>query len=63
MEGKFKADQWSGEVWEDIDLIALNLLILAYFSPIHTTGQRYIYSGGMDGRVCMWDIVTGERSE
>ncbi|KAG1664335.1 hypothetical protein FOA52_011649 [Chlamydomonas sp. UWO 241] len=35
-------------------------LIRAYFSPLHTTGQRYVYSGGMDGSVRMWDIVTGE---
>ncbi|GAX82117.1 hypothetical protein CEUSTIGMA_g9545.t1 [Chlamydomonas eustigma] len=35
-------------------------LIRAYFSPEFTTGQRYIYSGGMDGCVRMWDIVTGE---
>eukprot|EP00798_Chlamydomonas_sp_ICE-L_P015435 gene15435-21521_t len=36
-------------------------LIRAYFSPAHTTGQRYIYSGSADGGVNVWDIVTGEQ--
>jgi hypothetical protein len=30
-------------------------LIRSYFSPMHTTGQRYIYSGSSDGSVfSMW---------
>ena len=31
-------------------------LIRAYFSPLHTTGQRYIYAGGMDGSVRMYVV-------
>ncbi|CAM9357835.1 unnamed protein product [Discosporangium mesarthrocarpum] len=35
-------------------------LIRCYFSPEHSTGQRFIYSGSSDGRVCIWDLLTGE---
>mmetsp|Transcript_40126 Transcript_40126/g.39712 ORF Transcript_40126/g.39712 Transcript_40126/m.39712 type:complete len:154 (+) Transcript_40126:696-1157(+) len=34
--------------------------IRAYFSPKETTGQRYIYTGGSDGSVHIYDILTGE---
>lgn len=34
-------------------------LIRAYFSPAHTTGQRYIYAGSANGSVTMWDVVGG----
>ncbi|CAM9830950.1 unnamed protein product, partial [Phaeothamnion confervicola] len=37
----------------------LQTLIRCYFSPEHTTGQRYIISGSHDGRVRIWDSVTG----
>lgn len=29
----------------------LQTLIRAYFSPVHTTGQRFIYTGSVDGTV------------
>jgi hypothetical protein len=29
----------------------LQTLIRAYFSPAHTTGQRYVYTGSADGSV------------
>ena len=32
----------------------LQTLIRAYFSPLATTGQRYIYSGSADGSVYIW---------
>jgi len=35
-------------------------LIRAYFSPLATTGGRYVYSGSGDGSVCFWDLQTGE---
>ena len=35
-------------------------LIRAYFSPLATTGGRYVYSGSADGSVCFWDLQTGE---
>lgn len=35
-------------------------LIRAYFSPRHSTGQRFIYSGSANGCVCIWDVITGE---
>ncbi|CAN0358778.1 unnamed protein product [Ascophyllum nodosum] len=38
----------------------LQTLIRCYFSPAHTTGQRFVMSGSSDGRVCIWDILTGE---
>lgn len=38
----------------------LQTLIRCYFSPQHTTGQRFVMSGSSDGRVCVWDILTGE---
>ncbi|KAL3157892.1 hypothetical protein ABBQ32_012303 [Trebouxia sp. C0010 RCD-2024] len=37
----------------------LTTLIRAYFSPLHTTAQRFIYAGSADGSVYMYDVVTG----
>ncbi|PNH08963.1 LEC14B protein [Tetrabaena socialis] len=34
-------------------------LIRAYFSPAHTTGQRFIYTGSVEGGVHVYDVVTG----
>jgi len=38
----------------------LRTLIRCHFSPRHTTGQRYIYTGSQCGAVHIYDIVTGE---
>ena len=38
----------------------LQTLIRAYFSPAHTTGQRFVYSGSHDGAVYVYDLVTGQ---
>lgn len=35
-------------------------LIRCRFSPIHSTGQRYIYSGSADGAVYLYDVLTGD---
>lgn len=37
-----------------------NTLIRCKFSPSFTTGQRYIYTGCANGRVIIYDILTGE---
>ncbi|XP_031559643.1 DDB1- and CUL4-associated factor 11-like isoform X2 [Actinia tenebrosa] len=37
-----------------------NTLIRCYFSPTHTTGQRYIYTGCSSGSVVIYDILTGK---
>ncbi|CAM9799462.1 unnamed protein product, partial [Ectocarpus sp. 13 AM-2016] len=41
----------------------LQTLIRCYFSPAHTTGQRFVMSGSADGSVCIWDILTGNMVE
>ncbi|EFJ51643.1 hypothetical protein VOLCADRAFT_103278 [Volvox carteri f. nagariensis] len=38
-------------------------LIRAYFSPAHTTGQRFVYTGCATGGVHVYDIVTGQEVE
>lgn len=40
--------------------VVTRTLIRARFSPLHSTGQRYIYCGSSDGRVVIYDIITGE---
>jgi DDB1- and CUL4-associated factor 11 len=37
----------------------LQTLIRCHFSPLETTGQRYLYSGSGDGSVYIFDILTG----
>ncbi|CAK4068169.1 unnamed protein product [Aphanomyces euteiches] len=34
-------------------------LIRCYFSPMHSTGQRFIYTGSADGEVVIYDVLTG----
>lgn len=38
----------------------LHTLIRCYFSPMHSTGQRYIYSGCSTGAVVVYDALTGK---
>ncbi|XP_054274991.1 DDB1- and CUL4-associated factor 11-like isoform X1 [Macrosteles quadrilineatus] len=38
----------------------LQTLIRCHFSPSHTTGQRFIYTGCASGRVVIYDLLTGE---
>lgn len=38
----------------------LQTLVRAYFSPVESTGQRYIYTGSTDGTVYIYDVVSGE---
>ncbi|KAG2423726.1 hypothetical protein HXX76_015115 [Chlamydomonas incerta] len=38
-------------------------LIRAYFSPAHTTGQRFIYTGSVEGGVHVYDVLTGQEVE
>jgi DDB1- and CUL4-associated factor 11 len=38
----------------------LSTLIRCQFSPIETTGQRYIYTGSSDGRIHIYDLLTGD---
>ncbi|GAB0098292.1 DDB1- and CUL4-associated factor 11 [Sergentomyia squamirostris] len=35
-------------------------LLRAKFSPVHTTGQRYIYTGCGTGYLVIYDVLTGE---
>ena len=37
----------------------LQTLIRAYFSPLASTGQRFIYTGSVDGTIHVYDVVTG----
>lgn len=37
----------------------LQTLIRCYFSPAHSTGQRYIYTGSSDTTVYIYDLVSG----
>lgn len=39
----------------------LRTLIRCYFSPAHSTGQKYIYTGSHDSCVYIYDVVSGER--
>lgn len=38
----------------------LQTLIRAYFSPLHTTGQKYVYCGSSNGRCVIYDVLTGK---
>ncbi|KAI5680355.1 hypothetical protein M9H77_01582 [Catharanthus roseus] len=37
----------------------LRTLIRCYFSPEHSTGQKYIYTGSHDSCVYIYDLVSG----
>ena len=38
----------------------LQTLIRCHFSPLNTTGQKYVYTGSADGKVFIYDLLTGE---
>lgn len=38
----------------------LSTLIRCQFSPIETTGQRYVYTGSSDGKIHIYDLLTGD---
>ena len=38
----------------------LSTLIRCQFSPIETTGQRYVYTGSSDGRLHIFDLLSGD---
>ncbi|CAH1269756.1 DCAF11 [Branchiostoma lanceolatum] len=38
----------------------LHTLVRCRFSPVHTTGQRFIYSGCSTGSVVVYDVLTGK---
>ena len=38
----------------------LSTLIRCQFSPKETTGQRYVYTGSSDGKVHIYDLLTGD---
>lgn len=39
----------------------LQTLIRCYYSPLHSTAQRFIYTGSSDGHVMIYDTLTGNR--
>ncbi|XP_024386773.1 LEC14B protein isoform X2 [Physcomitrium patens] len=41
--------------------LVLRTLIRCYFSPLASTGQKYIYTGSHDGCVYIYDLVTGKQ--
>ncbi|XP_031479461.1 LEC14B protein isoform X1 [Nymphaea colorata] len=38
----------------------LRTLIRCYFSPVSSTGQKYIYTGSHDGCIYIYDVITGD---
>ncbi|CAI5730207.1 unnamed protein product [Hyaloperonospora brassicae] len=43
--------------------MVVETLIRCYFSPLHSTAQKYIYTGSADGRVYVYDSVSGDLVE
>lgn len=43
--------------------MVMETLIRCYFSPLHSTAQKYIYTGSADGRVYVYDSITGDLVE
>ncbi|XP_034942888.1 DDB1- and CUL4-associated factor 11 isoform X2 [Chelonus insularis] len=40
--------------------VVIQTLIRCHFSPVASTGQRYIYTGCGDGRIVIYDLLTGK---
>ncbi|ETE67970.1 DDB1- and CUL4-associated factor 11, partial [Ophiophagus hannah] len=45
--------------WQQVPKKVLHTLIRCRFSPPHSTGQQYIYSGCSTGRVVVYDLLSG----
>jgi DDB1- and CUL4-associated factor 11 len=64
--GSYPLKDYYKKLAEDCSLMTfrghqvLGTLIRCYFSPMETTGQRYVYSGGADGQVFVYDTYTGK---
>lgn len=43
--------------------MVMETLIRCHFSPLHSTAQKYIYTGSADGRVYVYDVLTGNLVE
>ncbi|CEG38776.1 WD40 repeat-containing protein [Plasmopara halstedii] len=43
--------------------VVIETLIRCYFSPLHSTAQKYIYTGSADGRVYVYDSISGDLVE
>ncbi|KAI9905210.1 hypothetical protein PsorP6_014212 [Peronosclerospora sorghi] len=43
--------------------MVVETLIRCYFSPLHSTAQKYIYTGSADGRVYVYDCISGDLVE
>lgn len=43
--------------------VVIETLIRCYFSPLHSTAQKYIYTGSADGRVYVYDSISGDLME
>ncbi|KUG00299.1 DDB1- and CUL4-associated factor 11 [Phytophthora nicotianae] len=43
--------------------MVIETLIRCYFSPLHSTAQKYIYTGSADGRVYVYDSISGDLVE
>ncbi|KAG1708818.1 hypothetical protein DVH05_022439 [Phytophthora capsici] len=43
--------------------VVVETLIRCYFSPLHSTAQKYIYTGSADGRVYVYDSISGDLVE
>lgn len=43
--------------------MVMETLIRCHFSPLHSTAQKYVYTGSADGRVYVYDAVSGELAE
>uniref|UniRef100_A0AAV1VPF2 Uncharacterized protein n=1 Tax=Peronospora matthiolae TaxID=2874970 RepID=A0AAV1VPF2_9STRA len=43
--------------------MVVETLIRCYFSPLHSTAQKYVYTGSADGRVYAYDSISGDLVE
>ncbi|RLN70182.1 hypothetical protein BBJ28_00000265 [Nothophytophthora sp. Chile5] len=43
--------------------MVIETLIRCHFSPLHSTAQKYVYTGSADGRVYVYDSISGDLVE